>query len=224
MFAVEFSHFRLKTNNLQWSVSAELNESSAWSTSEVCSNFKDTSSSTTGRSWESGMQQMWPWLSPGMWSTEVLGLWLSVRTDQSWLASCTTHTSPSCAWVAFGVKPSWLGAQALQLNVPLNIAEIGPWVYWYRNCAHLNPHPGTAHPQCSLLSQSLIIRPVTLSEGSGWPAKEAGVIARRDERGHFAHHPSKPLMFVPGKRTPRPALVSSYVAGNRIKSSHSSPR
>lgn len=50
------------------------------------------------------------------------------------------------------------------------------------------------------------------------------MIARRDERGHFPHHPSKPLMFVPRKRTPRPALVSSYVAGNRIKSSHSSLR
>ena len=40
--------------------------------------------------------------------------------------------------------------------------------------------------------------------------------------GLFAHHPSKPLMFALGKRTPWPGLMSSYVTGNRIKSSHSS--
>lgn len=37
------------------------------------------------------------------------------------------YTSPPpCTWVAFGVKLTWLEAQALQLNVRLNIAEIGP--------------------------------------------------------------------------------------------------
>lgn len=55
------------------------------------------------------------------------------------------------------------------------------------------------------------------SEG-GWIDCQEGL------HGVFAHRPSKPLMFALGKRTPWPGLMSSYVAGNRIKSSHSGPR
>lgn len=40
----------------------------------------------------------------------------------------------------------------------------------------------------------------------------------------IAHHPSKSLMFPLENRTPWPELMSSDVAGNRIKSSHSRGR
>lgn len=56
-----------------------------------------------------------------------------------------------------------------------------------------------------------------MTREGGWSDCQEGYV------GVFAHHPSKPLMFSLGKRTPRPGLVSFYVAGNRIKSSHSSP-
>lgn len=57
-----------------------------------------------------------------------------------------------------------------------------------------------------------------MTREGGWSDSQEGCA------GVFAHHPSKPLMFALGKRTPWPGFVSSYVVGNRIKSSHSSPR